>query len=93
VTVGLAVAGRHPKSDVLGYVVAQVLGAIAGAALIDLMATGREGWEAGSSAANGFGDLSPTGAPLLACLICEVVMTFFFLLVIIRLPSKDATPA
>ena len=93
VTVGLAAAGRHPKSEVLGYVVAQVLGAIAGAALIYLMATGREGWEAGSFAANGFGDLSPTGAPLLACLICEVAMTFFFLLVILRVTSKDATPA
>jgi len=93
VTIGLAAAGRHPKSEVLGYVIAQVLGGIAGAGLIYLMATGREGWEVGSFASNGFGEHSPTGATLAGALICEVVMTFFFLLVIIRVTSKDATPA
>lgn len=93
VTIGLAAAGRHPKGEVLGYVIAQVLGAIAGAGLIYLMANGREGWTPGSFAANGFGEHSPTGAPLLACLLTEVLMTFFFLFVILRATSSDGTPA
>ena len=93
VTIGLAAAGRHPKNEVVGYVLAQVVGAVAGAGVIYLMANGREGWVPGGFATNGFGEHSPTGAPLMACLVTEIAMTFFFLFVILRVTSPNATPA
>ncbi|MDF1700474.1 MAG: aquaporin Z [Planctomycetota bacterium] len=94
VTVGLAAAGRHPKGEVLGYVIAQTLGAIAGAGVIYLIASGAYGgYEADGFASNGFREQSPERYGLKAALVCEVVMTFFFLLVIIGATSKAATPA
>jgi aquaporin Z len=85
VTVGLWTAGRIPGSDVLPYIVAQVLGAIAGAAVIAAIATGKADYNLVQSgfAANGFGDHSPGHYSLQAALVCEVVMTFFFLTIIL----------
>ncbi len=88
ITIGLWAAGRFPAGDVLGYVVAQVAGAIAAAAVLYLIATGKPGFEAGGFASNGYGDLSPGKYSLLACLLTEVVCTFFFLMVIMGVKSS-----
>ena len=90
VTVGLWAAGRFKAADVLPYIVAQVIGAIAAAAVLYLVASGKAGWVAGGFAANGYGELSPGKYDLGACLITEVVATFFFLFVIIGSTSKGA---
>lgn len=95
VTVGLAAAGRFPKQDVLGYVIAQVAGAILGALVVLLIAKGGpNGYDAAASglAANGFDKHSPRGFGLVAVLVTEVVMTAFFLLVILGATSKKAAP-
>ena len=85
VTVGLWTAGRIPGSDVVPYVVAQVIGGIAGAAILAAIATGKADFNLVQSgfAANGFGDHSPGHYSLQAALVCEVVMTFFFLTIIL----------
>ncbi len=97
VTIGLTVAGRHPRNEVAGYIVAQVLGAVAGAGLIYLIASGKAGWEPGGFAANGYGAKStdnaahsPAGYSMLSAFVCELVLTFFFLMVIIGATSKKA---
>jgi aquaporin Z len=83
VTVGLCVGGRFPARDVIPYIVAQVLGAIGGAAILYLIASGRPGFElAAGFASNGYGAHSPGGYGLGACLVSEIVMTFGFLFVI-----------
>ncbi len=82
VTCGLWAAGRFRGGDVLPYVIAQVVGAVAAAAVLYLIASGKPGFQLGGFAANGYGDLSPGKYPLLSCLVCEVVCTFFFLLII-----------
>jgi len=95
VTVGLAAAGRFPKKDVGGYVIAQVAGAILGALVVLLIAKGAEGgYDAGKAglATNGFGEHSPRGYGLVAALVTEVVMTAFFLLVILGATAKKAAP-
>jgi len=85
VTVGLWTAGRISGSDVVPYVVAQVIGGIAGAAILASIATGKADFNLVQSgfAANGFGDHSPGHYSLQAALVCEVVMTFFFLTIIL----------
>jgi len=91
VTVGLVVAGRHPKSEMIPYFIAQVIGGIAGAAVLYLIASGKEGFSAaGGFASNGFGDLSPGGYTMLAALVAEIVLTFFFLLIILGATDKRA---
>ncbi len=94
VTVGLCVARRFPTRDVAGYVAAQVAGAIAGAAVLFVIASGRSGFDAVASgfASNGFGAHSPGGYSLVAALVAEVVLTFFFLLVILGATSPGARP-
>lgn len=95
VTVGLAAAGRFPRSDVLPYVLAQVVGAVVGALLVLLIADGRSGgYDAavGGLASNGYGKRSPEGYGLAAALTTEVLMTGFFLLVILGATSKKAAP-
>jgi aquaporin Z len=83
VTVGLWAGGRFPVNEVAPYVIAQVLGGIAGAGILYLIAQGQAGFStAAGFASNGYGDHSPGGYSLAACLICEVVMTFGFLFVI-----------
>jgi aquaporin Z len=90
VTVGLFAAGRFKAGDVIPYVVAQVVGAICAAAVLYVIASGKAGWEMGAFAANGYGDLSPGKYSLGACLVTEIVMTFFFLFIIIGSTSKGA---
>ena len=91
VSAGLVVGKRFPASELLPYVVAQVLGGIAGAGTLYIIASGKEGFDlAGGFASNGYGAHSPGGYPLLSCLVAEVVLTFFFLLIIIGSTDKRA---
>src|SRR5271163_2003841 len=90
VTVGLWSAGRCPNRYVIPYIVAQVIGAIVAALVLWLIASGKPGWVAGGFAANGYGDLSPGKYSLGSCFISEVVMTFFFLFIIVGTTSKGA---
>ncbi|SFM39148.1 aquaporin Z [Variovorax sp. OV329] len=90
VSVGLAVAGRFRWSELAGYVIAQVLGAVLAAAVLYLIASGKPGFEAGGFASNGFGELSPGGYGVQAAMLCEVVLTAIFLLVILGATSTRA---
>lgn len=90
VTLGLWAGRRIPAGDVLPYIVAQVIGAILAAAVLYVIATGRTGYDLGRFAANGYGDLSPGKYGLFACLLMEVVMSFFFLLVIMGSTAPGA---
>lgn len=84
VTVGLWAGGRFPGKHIGGYIVAQVVGAIAGALIIYLIAMGQPGFDVQAGfAANGYGEHSPGGYPLTSAVICELVMTFMFVLVIL----------
>ena len=89
VSVGLAVGGRFQWRDLPAYVLSQVAGAIAGSAVLYGIASGKAGFNVHAGfATNGFGPHSPGGYALGACLLCEVVMTFVFLMII--LGSTDA---
>jgi aquaporin Z len=91
VTVGLVVGGRHPASEALPYIIAQVLGGIAGAGILYLIASGKAGFStAGGFASNGFGEHSPGGYSMVAALVAEIVLTFFFLLIILGSTDKRA---
>ncbi len=91
VTVGLCVAGRHPKEEALPYIVAQVVGGLAGAAVLYLIASGKAGFStAGGFASNGFGEHSPGGYSMVAALVAEIVLTFFFLMIILGATDKRA---
>lgn len=90
VTIGLAVGRRFPKAEILPYIIAQVIGAIIAAAVIYAIATGKPGFTMGDFAANGYGDHSPSKYSLAAALICEVVMTFVFLMIILGATDSRA---
>lgn len=90
VTLGLWSAGRCANRHVVPYIVAQVLGAIAGAGALYLIASGQDGWVAGGFASNGYGALSPGKYGLGAAFLTEVLATFFFLFIIIGTTSKGA---
>ncbi|ASP67351.1 aquaporin Z [Sinorhizobium meliloti] len=83
VSLGLALAGRVPAASLVSYVIAQVAGAIIAAAVLYVIATGKADFQLGSFAANGYGEHSPGGYSLTAALVTEVVMTFFFLIIIL----------
>ncbi len=83
VSVGLAAGGRFPVAEVVPYAIAQVIGGILGAGVLYLIASGKPGFELGGFASNGFGEHSPGGYALGAAFLCEVVMTFMFLTVIL----------
>ncbi|MQW32733.1 aquaporin Z [Sinorhizobium meliloti] len=83
VSLGLAMAGRVPAASLVSYVIAQVAGAIIAAAVLYVIATGKADFQLGSFAANGYGEHSPGGYSLTAALVTEVVMTFFFLIIIL----------
>ena len=89
VSLGLTSGGRFPASELVPYIIAQVLGGIAAAAVLYVIATGKTGFSlADGFAANGYGAHSPGGYSLVAGLVAEVVLTFMFLLII--LGSTDA---
>ena len=88
ITIGLWAAGRLNGRLVPFYVAAQVAAAIAAAAVLYLIASGKPGFELGGFAANGYGDLSPGKYNLLSCAVCEVACTFFFLMVIFGVKSS-----
>ncbi len=92
VSAGLVVGKRFPASEFLPYVVAQVLGGIAGAGTLYVIASGKPGFELGGFASNGYGSHSPGGYPLLSCLVAEVVLTFFFLMIIMGSTDKRTAP-
>lgn len=92
VTIGLWAGGRFPASGVLPYMVAQVLGGIAAAAVLYVIASGQAGFDlAAGFASNGYGEHSPGGYSMLAALVCEVVMTGFFLFVIMGATDSRAS--
>ncbi|MEI6891622.1 MAG: aquaporin Z [Pontiella sp.] len=92
ISVGLCVGGRFPAKQLGPYIVSQVLGAIAAAGVLFVIASGQEGFDATLSgfASNGFGEHSPGGYSLTAALVCEIVMTAMFLLVIMGATDKRA---
>jgi len=83
VSVGLMVGGRFSSSELVPYIGAQVLGGIAGAAVLYVIASGQAGFETAGFASNGFGEHSPGGYSMTAALVTEVVMTFMFLIIIL----------
>jgi aquaporin Z len=92
VTFGLVVGGRFPARELPHYVLAQVLGGILGGAVLYVIATGKPGFEVGGFASNGYGDHSPGGYSLIACLVCEIVLTAMFLFVIMGAATDKRAP-
>jgi aquaporin Z len=91
VSVGLWAGGRFPANKLLPYIVAQVLGAIVAAGVLYVIASGAAGFDVSKGfASNGYGAHSPGGYSLTAALVCEIVMTMFFLLVILGATDKRA---
>jgi aquaporin Z len=91
VSVGLCVGGRFKGAELAPYIGAQLVGAIAAAAVLALIASGQTGFStANGFAANGYGEHSPGNYTLLSCLVAEVVLTFFFLLIILGATDKRA---
>jgi aquaporin Z len=84
VSIGLSSGGRFPSSELVPYIIAQVLGGIAGAAVLYLIASGRAGFTLTDGfAANGYAEHSPGGYSLVAGLVAEIVLTFMFLFIIL----------
>ena len=90
VSVGLWMGGRFDKKDLIPYVLAQVTGAVAGAGILYLIASGKEGFQIGGFAANGYGEHSPGGYNMIAALVTEIVMTFMFLIIILGATHSKA---
>ncbi|WP_101416927.1 aquaporin Z [Brucella melitensis] len=90
VSLGLTVAGRLPAKDLIPYWVAQVLGAIAAAAILYVIASGKDGFSAGGLASNGYGELSPGGYSMMAGLLIEIILTAFFFIIILGSTSSLA---
>ena len=91
VSIGLLVGKRFPASDLIGYLVAQVAGGIAGAGVLYVIASGKAGFDlAGGFASNGFAEHSPGGYAMMSCLTAEVVLTFFFLMIILGSTDRRA---
>ncbi|MDF7808574.1 aquaporin Z [Pontiellaceae bacterium B12219] len=92
ISIGLCVGGRFPAKEVGPYIIAQVLGGIAAGGVLFVIASGQPGFDAAASgfASNGFGEHSPGGYSLVAALVCEIVMTAMFLLVIMGATDERA---
>lgn len=91
VSLGLMIGGRFPARDLLPYWAAQVLGAILAAAVLYLIVSGAPGFEGvGSFASNGYGEASPEGYSMMSALLIEIVLTAFFLIVILGATSEKA---
>ena len=95
VSVGLWAGGRFQTKELAPYIVSQVIGAIAAAGVLFVIASGKAGFDAAASgfASNGFGEHSPGGYSLVAALVCEIVMTAFFLIVILGATDERAHAA
>ena len=91
VTLGLVLGGRHDAKELVPYWVAQVAGSVAAAAVLYVIATGAAGNAGvGGFASNGFGAASPQGYSMLAVLVTEIIMTAFFLIIILGATSSGA---
>src|SRR5262250_3670357 len=91
VSAGMVVGGRFPVSEFLPYAISQVAGACAGAGVLYLIARGKQGFEASAGfASNGYGIHSPGGYSFAACLLAEIVLTAFFLLIILGSTDRRA---
>jgi aquaporin Z len=91
VSVGLMVGGRFKASDLIPYIIAQLIGGIVGAGVLYLIASGKAGFDVHAGfASNGFAEHSPGGYSLTAAFVCEFVMTFFFLIIILGATDKRA---
>ncbi|MFM7611834.1 MAG: aquaporin Z [Alphaproteobacteria bacterium] len=91
VTLGLVAGGRFKSSEAVPYIIAQVIGAILGAAILYVIAIGNGGTPLnGGFAANGFGAHSPGKYALISAFVCEMVMTFFFLIIILGATHRKA---
>ena len=88
VTLGLWAGGRFESKEVFPYILAQVLGGLAGASILYIIATGQAGYEIGGFASNGYGEASPGGFNMTAALVTEIVMTFMFLFIILGVTHK-----
>ena len=92
VTVGLVVGKRFDPKEAIGYIVAQVLGGILGAAILFGIASGVDGWDPGSFASNGYDEWSPGRYNLGSVMLVEVVLTAVFVLVILGATARSASP-
>lgn len=91
VSIGLAVAKRFPVSELLPYILAQVVGGIAGTGVLFVIASGKAGFDvSGGFASNGYAAHSPGQYSLVACLVAEVVLTFMFLIIILGATDRRA---
>ncbi len=90
VTLGLWAAGRCANKHVVPYIVVQVVGAVLASAVLWVIASGKPEWVAGGFASNGYGDLSPGHYSMVSCFLAELLLTFFFLMIIIGTTSKGA---
>jgi aquaporin Z len=91
ITFGLVAGGRFPKKDLVPYIIAQVLGGIVGAGVLYIIASGTAGFDVTAGfACNGYGEHSPGGYSLISSLVCEIVMTFMFLFVIMGATDERA---
>ena len=90
VSIGLAIAGRFEKKSLIPYIIAQLMGAITGAAILYLIVQGKAGFEIGGFAANGYGAHSPGGYNMLSAFLIELVLTFFFLFIILGATHSKA---
>ena len=91
VSLGLVIGGRFKAKDLLPYVAVQVAGAVVAAGVLYLIASGKAGFDLqGGLASNGYGEHSPGGYSLTAALVCEFVMTFFFLMIILGATDERA---
>jgi aquaporin Z len=93
VTLGLVAGNRFPAKEILPYWIAQVLGGMAASGVLYVIFTGRDSWSLNGFASNGYGAHSPGGYNLIACLIAEALLTFFFLLVILGATDERASKA
>lgn len=90
VSIGLWMGGRFDKKDLIPYIISQVLGGIAGAGILYVIATGKAGFNIGDFAANGYAEHSPGGYSLISALVTEIVMTFMFLMIILGATHSKA---
>jgi aquaporin Z len=92
VTLGLASVGRHPKNEIIPYILAQLLGSIVGAGVLYVIANGQPSFDVVLSgfAANGYGEHSPGGFSMSSCLLTEIVATGFFMMIILGATEKNA---